>query len=302
MICLFSQNVRGLRSELKIREILGMNYDVLMVQETKWDDTLVNRIKASTKGQVFASNWQGRGRGVATLLRGGLFEAVRIDLCLVAEDVMKGVLGMEYQESCWSDHFSMVLRVGRGGAKRNGGPWCFNNTFLQQPPLSGRCGIQGDCVGEIMVVSNKLSREDSDFCEGQLDITEVQEAIVQLNKNKSPGSDGLTAEFFQFFTSFLSPMLHRLASGPKINTKKSTVMYCGEVEQTPGRWDFQRAEQSVRVLGVQLGVKQTAARDAVWEQQLEGVAAILGLASEQQRKIGLIRHGTEPEGASLCSA
>ncbi|CAG5927195.1 unnamed protein product, partial [Menidia menidia] len=189
MISLFLQNVRGLRSELKIRGILG-DYDVLVVQETKWDDTLVNRIKASSKGQVFASNGQGRVRGVATLLRGGIFEAVRmdvsgnntfkvdtsrralfdfirgknmvelwralnphkqqfsrvqvlkaqlkqsrIDLCLVAEDVMKGVLGMEYQESCWSDHFSMVLRVGRGGAKRNGGSWCFNNTFLQQPPF-----------------------------------------------------------------------------------------------------------------------------------------------------------------------
>ncbi|CAG5992948.1 unnamed protein product [Menidia menidia] len=72
-------------------------------------------------------------------------------------------------------------------------------------------GIQGDCVEEIMAgISNQLSKEDRDFCEGQLGITEAQEAIVQLNKNKSPGSDGLTAEFFQFFTPSLSPMLHRL--------------------------------------------------------------------------------------------
>ncbi|CAG5992955.1 unnamed protein product [Menidia menidia] len=67
------------------------------------------------------------------------------------------------------------------------------------------------------------------------------------------------------------------ASGAKVNTKKSMVMYCGEEVQTPGRWDFQHAEQSVRVLGVQLGVKQTAARDAVWERQLQGVTTILGL-------------------------
>ena len=45
----------------------------------------------------------------------------------------------------------------------------------------------------------KLSEEERESCEGLLTFDECKITIQNFEKNKSPGNDGLTAEFYQFF-------------------------------------------------------------------------------------------------------
>ncbi|KAG7496752.1 hypothetical protein JOB18_024398 [Solea senegalensis] len=67
------------------------------------------------------------------------------------------------------------------------------------------------------------------------------------------------------------------ASGAKINEKKSTIMYCGAVARSPGRWQFREEKACVRVLGVYLGCDGVAARDQTWHEVLEKIKKTLGM-------------------------
>ena len=53
----------------------------------------------------------------------------------------------------------------------------------------------------------KLSNYQQLFCEGQLTNTECCNVLVQLKNNKSPGNDGLTAEFYKHFWPVLGNLL-----------------------------------------------------------------------------------------------
>lgn len=44
------------------------------------------------------------------------------------------------------------------------------------------------------------------LCDSPISIDEVKDSILQL-KNKSPGSDGITAEFYKLYSELLSPFL-----------------------------------------------------------------------------------------------
>ena len=44
-----------------------------------------------------------------------------------------------------------------------------------------------------------LDDEQKESCEGLLTVKECKEALKNFSKNKSPGTDGLTAEFYSFF-------------------------------------------------------------------------------------------------------
>eukprot|EP00965_Chrysotila_dentata_P141827 4687748-Pleurochrysis_carterae.AAC.1 len=46
--------------------------------------------------------------------------------------------------------------------------------------------------------------------EKNITIEEVRASIRAMCKNKSPGSDGLTAEFYQTFESLTAPLLHEV--------------------------------------------------------------------------------------------
>lgn len=50
---------------------------------------------------------------------------------------------------------------------------------------------------------NKLNNEDKIKCEGLITIQECTEALNEMNLNKSPGSDGLTVEFYKEFWEIL---------------------------------------------------------------------------------------------------
>ena len=56
-------------------------------------------------------------------------------------------------------------------------------------------------------ISDKLNDEDKTNCEGPLTEKECQTAILKMKKNKSPGSDGLSVEFYQAFWNDLKDLV-----------------------------------------------------------------------------------------------
>ena len=56
-------------------------------------------------------------------------------------------------------------------------------------------------------VLHRLSEHDRDVCEGALLLDEVTEAVCLSNRNKAPGPDGLSVEFYLTFWSRLGPLL-----------------------------------------------------------------------------------------------
>ena len=46
---------------------------------------------------------------------------------------------------------------------------------------------------------DKLSIEQKSLCDAKISLTECKEAVISLKDNKTPGSDGLTTEFYKFF-------------------------------------------------------------------------------------------------------
>ena len=59
-------------------------------------------------------------------------------------------------------------------------------------------------------LKRKLNLEDREWCDKTIEEEEIRIAIKSLSKGKSPGSDGLTAEFFQGLQSKLMPILYNL--------------------------------------------------------------------------------------------
>ena len=56
----------------------------------------------------------------------------------------------------------------------------------------------------------RLNQEDIEIMNNPITSTEIEAMIKNLPKNKSPGSDGFTAEFFQTFREELMPILLKL--------------------------------------------------------------------------------------------
>ena len=46
---------------------------------------------------------------------------------------------------------------------------------------------------------SRLSDKDVKYCERPISIEEVTFSLQQLSANKTPGSDGFTAEFYKYF-------------------------------------------------------------------------------------------------------
>jgi len=61
-------------------------------------------------------------------------------------------------------------------------------------------------------ITNKLSAQQQASCEGMLTLEELTAACKSAPRNKTPGPDGLPADFFQAFWPKLGPLLLRVAN------------------------------------------------------------------------------------------
>ena len=55
------------------------------------------------------------------------------------------------------------------------------------------------------LISNMLSHKEKDSCENEITEEECKGALFSMKLNKTPGSDGLSVEFYQLFWSHISP-------------------------------------------------------------------------------------------------
>ena len=52
---------------------------------------------------------------------------------------------------------------------------------------------------EFFKTENALSEETATSCEGLMSIDECERALMLMESNKTPGTDGLTSEFYRYF-------------------------------------------------------------------------------------------------------
>lgn len=52
-----------------------------------------------------------------------------------------------------------------------------------------------------------LNENDMEFCDDDMTLAELTTSLRQMKSGKSPGSDGLTSEFYQRFWDELGPLL-----------------------------------------------------------------------------------------------
>ena len=72
-------------------------------------------------------------------------------------------------------------------------------------------GIDKECLEKALdSMEAVLTEEGKAMCEGEITKEEIEAAIDGMGKNKSPGLDGLTAEFYHEFKGTLSPILCKL--------------------------------------------------------------------------------------------
>ncbi len=64
--------------------------------------------------------------------------------------------------------------------------------------------VQGNLLSN---VSRSLSESESESCDGDLSLFEITNAVKGMSKNKSPGPDGLTVEFYCYFWNTIRPIL-----------------------------------------------------------------------------------------------
>ena len=55
--------------------------------------------------------------------------------------------------------------------------------------------------------NRKISKEHCKLCEAEISLDEITKAINSQKNNKSPGNDGLTAEFYKYFSNEVAPIL-----------------------------------------------------------------------------------------------
>lgn len=61
-------------------------------------------------------------------------------------------------------------------------------------------------------ISNKITTEEKELCETDIHLTHLTESLKDMNKNKSPGLDGLTVEFYCKFWKLLGPLLAEIVN------------------------------------------------------------------------------------------
>jgi len=80
-ISIISLNARGLSKCQKFERLMCLTKkcDVICLQETKWEDKISDEIRKLWNGEIYSNCDKERKRGVAILIRKGIFEEVDID-------------------------------------------------------------------------------------------------------------------------------------------------------------------------------------------------------------------------------
>jgi len=91
----------------------------------------------------------------------------------------------------------------------------------------------------VSYIKTTLTTDDSVYCDVDVTWREIEMAIKSMNKNKSPGTDGLTAELFQCFPELFSPILlhlynemeQRQVAAERLTEGVITLIYKGKGER-----------------------------------------------------------------------
>jgi hypothetical protein len=73
-------------------------------------------------------------------------------------------------------------------------------------------------------VNNEIDDDDKIMCHTEISYDEITEALVNMSKNKSPGSDGLTTEFHSKFYDCLNHILFKIFNTVYVEGKLSRSM------------------------------------------------------------------------------
>ena len=85
-----------------------------------------------------------------------------------------------------------------------------NSAKKSYKSLHTREEISQPAINELLnkiPINKKISNEYFKLCETELSIGEVLNAINSQKNNKSPGNDGITAEFYKHFSNEMAPIL-----------------------------------------------------------------------------------------------
>ena len=79
--------------------------------------------------------------------------------------------------------------------------------FFKQLYTSKNTNPNGSEFIEFFNTENALSEETSKTCEGIMSIDECKRALMTMESNKTPGTDGLTSEFYRYFWNAVSKFM-----------------------------------------------------------------------------------------------
>ena len=89
-------------------------------------------------------------------------------------------------------------------------------------------------------ICNFLSPTDTELCDQELTTNELKTALYAMKYNKSPGLDGLTAEYFKYFWWHFNDIFHFLLERIFKNNELCQSMKIGVISLIPKKGDLTR--------------------------------------------------------------
>lgn len=97
MLNVSSFNTNGLRSRSKFDQVMQLcTSDIICLQETNWDDEIIENFKRSWKGEIYANNGSKRSCGVAILVKEGSVRNIKPIHCDINGRIM--ILEFEFMK------------------------------------------------------------------------------------------------------------------------------------------------------------------------------------------------------------
>ncbi|CAC5415426.1 unnamed protein product [Mytilus coruscus] len=114
----------------------------------------------------------------------GFLTQSRLDYFLLSLDLKSCIKNIHYKDTSFSDHSIVSMKV-------------------------DFCNVERGPVDELLNnVNVKIDDEDVEMCDDEINIEEIEKSLKGMKKGKTPGPDGITAEFYLFF--FFNELKHVL--------------------------------------------------------------------------------------------